>query len=266
MSKLIIETLQDLLSPYSSSQLSSSCLSQSSWISHLASVSSLPRSNLPSVKPFSKSSSSQSLSATATRFNPKCQNCMLSYPTLPKFETLSTSPPFRQVFSSPIKTTSDYMSSTEVSKLVTSLTSISSSFKTPRPSQLKFQPPSSITSRLLSTVVFLCAPTFPSSPILTALPSFSAPPPTSRHHYLYLVPTPSTSCHHQLHCIPTPPTSCTYTTYVLYLHHLRLLLTPPTSCTYITYISYLHHLLSPSSRTSFSIKSTTCNSKFFFKC
>ena len=66
-SKLIIETLQDVLSPQSS-QSSSSYLSQSSLIK-LPPPSSLPGSNLLSVQTLSQSSSSQSLSATATLFN-----------------------------------------------------------------------------------------------------------------------------------------------------------------------------------------------------
>ena len=70
-SKSIIETLQDVLSPQSSqSSSSSSYLSQSSLI-RLPPPSSLPRSNLLSAQPLSQSSSSQSLSATATPFNPK---------------------------------------------------------------------------------------------------------------------------------------------------------------------------------------------------
>ena len=75
-SKLIIETLQDVLSPQSSSQLPSSCLSQSSWIKSPP-PHSLPRSKLPSVQKLSKSSSSQSLSATVTPFNQKCKTFCL---------------------------------------------------------------------------------------------------------------------------------------------------------------------------------------------
>ena len=70
-SKLIIETLQDVLSPQSS-QSSSSYLSQSSLI-RSPPPSSLTRSNLLSAQPLPQSSSSQSLSATATPFNPKRQ-------------------------------------------------------------------------------------------------------------------------------------------------------------------------------------------------
>ena len=69
-SKLIIETLQDILSPQSL-QSSSSYMSQLSLV-RSPSPSSLPRSNL-SVQTLSQSSSSQSLSATATPFNPKRQ-------------------------------------------------------------------------------------------------------------------------------------------------------------------------------------------------
>ena len=151
-------------------------------------ASSLPRSNLSSVKPLSQSSSSQSLSATATPFNPKCQNCMLNYPTAPpKFQTLSASPPLCQVFFSPLKRISDYLSSSGPSKLITLPTSVSSSFEIQQSSQLKFQPPSNIIFPLVSTVIFSYTPTFPSSSILSAHPSFFAAPPTSRH---YLVPHP----------------------------------------------------------------------------
>ena len=67
-SEIIIETLQYVLSPQWSSQLSSSCLSQSSLI-----ISPPPSSSLhvpypgPSVKTLSQSPSSQSLSATVTQ-------------------------------------------------------------------------------------------------------------------------------------------------------------------------------------------------------
>ena len=53
--------------------------------------------------------------------------------------------------------------------------------------QLKFQTPSSIPFRLVSTAISSCTPTFPSSPTLSVHPSFSAAPPTSRH---YLVTHP----------------------------------------------------------------------------
>ena len=70
--------------------------------------------------------SSQSLSAVATPFNPKCKNFSLKFPTAPpKFQTLPASPPLPQVFSLPLKTTSDHMSSTEPTKLITSPTSLS---------------------------------------------------------------------------------------------------------------------------------------------
>ena len=67
-SKSIVETLQDVLSP----QSSSSYLLQSSLIRSLP-PSSLTRSNLLSAQPLSQSSSSQLLSTTATPFNPKHQ-------------------------------------------------------------------------------------------------------------------------------------------------------------------------------------------------
>ena len=86
-SKLIIETLQDVLSPQSSQ--SSSYLPQSSLIRSL-SPSSLPRSNLLSVQPLSQSSSPQSLSATATPFNPKRQIILQNSLTVPpKSQTLT---------------------------------------------------------------------------------------------------------------------------------------------------------------------------------
>ena len=97
----LIETkaLQDVLSFQSSSQLSSSCLSQSSLIIS-PTPSFLPRSNLPSVKNIFQSSTSQSLSATARPFNLKCQNVLLNCPTVPPEYQSSASPPFRQMFSS----------------------------------------------------------------------------------------------------------------------------------------------------------------------
>ena len=68
-------------------------------------------------------------------------------------------------------------------KLITSPTS-SSSTDTPQSSQLKFQPPSNIPLRLLSTVTYPCTSTFPScsTPTTHSLFSFSAPPSTSCHH------------------------------------------------------------------------------------
>ena len=87
-SKLIIETLQDVLSPQSS-QSSSSYLSQSSLI-RSPPPSSLTRSNLLSAQPLPQSSSSQSLSATATPFNPKHQTIFHDSPTAPpKSQTLT---------------------------------------------------------------------------------------------------------------------------------------------------------------------------------
>ena len=96
-SKLIIETLQDVLSPQSS-QSSSSYLSQSS-LSRSPPPSSLTRSNLPSAQPLPQSSSSQSLSATATPFNPKHQIIFHNSPTAPpKSQTLLHHHPFLKIF------------------------------------------------------------------------------------------------------------------------------------------------------------------------
>ena len=185
-SKLIIETLQDVLSPQSS-QSSSSYLSQSSLI-RSPPPSSLTRSNLLSAQPLPQSSSSQSLSATATPFNPKHQIIFHNSPTAPpKSQTLTASPPFRQDFSSSLKTTSDHMSSAKPTMLIISPTSASSSTDTPQSSQIQFQPPSNIPLPLLSTVTSPCTPTFPSSPTPTTHSLFSAPPSTSCHH---LVPHP----------------------------------------------------------------------------
>ena len=132
--------------------------------------------------------SSQSLSATATPFNLKCQNFTLNSLTAPsKLQTLTASPSFRQDFSSPLKTASDHMPSSKPTKLLTSSTSESSSSDIPQSSQIKLQPPSSIPLPLLSTVTFPCTPTFPSSSTPTAHSSFSAPLFTSLHH---LVPHP----------------------------------------------------------------------------
>ena len=103
-SKSIIETLQDVLSPQLS-QSSSSYLSQSSLI-RLLLPSSLTRSNLLSAKPLPQSSSSQSILATATPFNPKHQIIFHNSLTAPpKSQTLTASPPFHQDFSSSLKTT-----------------------------------------------------------------------------------------------------------------------------------------------------------------
>ena len=153
-SKLIIETLQDVLSPQSSQ--SSSYLPQSSLIRSL-SPSSLPRSNLLSVQPLSQSSSSQSLSAAATPFNLKSQIILHNCPTAPpKSQTSTASPSFRQDFFSSLKTNSDQMPSAKPTKLVTSPTSASSSTDTPQSFQVKFQPPSYIPLLFLSTVTSPC--------------------------------------------------------------------------------------------------------------
>ena len=82
---------------------------------------------------------------------------------------------------------------TKQRKLVTSPTSGSSSFETPQSSQLKFQTPSSIPFPLVSTVISSCTPTFPSSPTLSVYPSFSAAPPTSRHHLVTHPPSKALS-------------------------------------------------------------------------
>ena len=186
-SKLIIETLQDVLSPQSS-QSSSSYLSQSSLI-RSPPPSSLTRSNLLSAQPLTQSSSSQSLSATATPFNPKHQIIFHNSPTAPpKSQTLTASPTFRQDFYSSLKTTSDHMPSAKPTKLITSPTSASSSTDTPQSYQIQFQPPSTIPLPLLSTVTSPCNPTFPSFPTPTTHSSFSAPPSSSCHH---LVPHPT---------------------------------------------------------------------------
>ena len=186
-SKLIIETLQDVLSPQSS-QSSSSYLSQSSLI-RSPPPSSLTGSNLLSAQPLPQSSSSQSLSATATPFNPKHQIIFHNSLTAPpKSQTLTASPPFRQDFSSSLKTTSDHMPSAKPTKLITSPTSASSSTDTPQSYQIQFQPPSTIPLPLLSTVTSPCNPTFPSFPTPTTHSSFSAPPSSSCHH---LVPHPT---------------------------------------------------------------------------
>ena len=108
-------------------------------------------------------------------------------PKASKFQTLPASPTFPLVTSSQLKTTSDHMSSTEPTKLITSPTFLPSSSETLHLSQLKFQPQSSLPFPLLCPVTSPCTPTFPSCPTLTAHPSFSAPPSTSRHH---LVPQP----------------------------------------------------------------------------
>ena len=69
------------------------------------------------------SSSSQSLSATARLLNPKCLNVLLnSLTALPKFQTFPASPILPHVFLAQLKTTFVYMSSTEPTKLITSVT------------------------------------------------------------------------------------------------------------------------------------------------
>ena len=86
-SKLIIETLQEVLSPQSSQ--STSYLSQSSLIRSPPPCS-LPRSNLLLVQPLSQSSSPQSLSATAATFNQKRQTILQNSLTAPpKSQTLT---------------------------------------------------------------------------------------------------------------------------------------------------------------------------------
>ena len=199
-SKLIYEILQDVLSPQSSQSLSS-YLSQSSLIRSPPPFS-LPRSNLLSTQPLSQSSSFQSLSATATPFNPKHQIIFHNSPTAPpKSQTLPASPAFRQNFSSSLKTTSDHMSSAKPTKLITSPTSASSSTDTPQSSQIQFQPPSNIPLPLLSTVTSPCTPAFPCSPTPTSHSLFSAPPSTSCHHFVphppskVLPATPDSSLH-----------------------------------------------------------------------
>ena len=106
-SKSIMETLQVVLSPQSSSQ---------------------------------SSSSPQSLSATATPFNPECHIFLLDTPTgQPKFQALPASRPFRRVFSWTLKTTFEHMLCAKPTKLIASRTSVSSSSEIPQLSQLKFQ-------------------------------------------------------------------------------------------------------------------------------
>ena len=136
-SKSIIETLQDVLSPQSS-QSSSLHLPQSSLI-RSSPPSSLPRSNLLSAQPLSQSSSFRSLSATATPFNPKHQVIFHNSATAPpKSQTLTSSPPFHQDFSSSLKTTSDHMPSAKPTKLITLPASASASTDTPQSYQNNF--------------------------------------------------------------------------------------------------------------------------------
>ena len=183
LSKIIIETLQDVLSPQSPQ--SSSYLSQSSLIRSPPS-SSLPKSKLLSAQPLSKSSLSQSLSATGTPFNPKHQITLHKSPTAPPKSQTIASPPFRQDFPSSLKTNSDHVSPAKPTKLIPSPTSASSS-SFPPSSQIQVQPPSNISLPLLSTVTFPYTLTFPSFSIPTPHSLFSAPPSTSCH---YLVPHP----------------------------------------------------------------------------
>ena len=104
--KLIIGTLQDVLSPQSSQS------SSLSYLSHLSLIrsplpSSVPRSNLLSVQILSQSSSSQSLSlsATVTPFSAKYQIILHNSPTAPpKSQTLTASPPFYQDFTTSLLT------------------------------------------------------------------------------------------------------------------------------------------------------------------
>ena len=162
-------------------------MSQSCLI-RLPPSSSLLKSNLVSAQTLSQSSSSQSLLATATPFNPKHQIILHNSPTAPpKSQILTASPPFRQDLSSSLKTTSDHISSAKSTKLITSSTSASSSTDTLQSSQIQFQPLSTIPLPLLSNVTSPCTPTFPSSPTLTTQSLFSAPPSKSCHH---LVPHP----------------------------------------------------------------------------
>ena len=86
-------------------------------------------------------------------------------------------------------------------KLITLPTYVSSSSKTPQPPQLKFQPPSSISLPLLTTLKSPCTPTFPYSPTQIVHPLCPVPPPTSRHH---LVPHPPSKA---LPATPSP-SSC----------------------------------------------------------
>ena len=87
----------------------------------------------PSVQTPSQSSSSQSLSATATSFF--CLILLLFHQNFKHYLNQTSLP---QVFSSPLKTTSDHISSTELIKVITSPTSLSSSSETPRTSVFLF--------------------------------------------------------------------------------------------------------------------------------
>ena len=155
-----------------------SCFSQSSLI-RSPPPSSLSRSNIFSVETISQSFSSQSLSATATPFNPKCQNFWLNSLAAPlKFQTLTASPPFHNVFSSPLKITSDHKPFAKPIELITPPISAFSSFEPLQSSQLKFQPTSSIPLPLLYIVTSPCTsyfsiPSYTHSSLLT-------------HHFLLL--------------------------------------------------------------------------------
>ena len=95
-----------------------------------------------------------SITVSHSNTNTKCQSILLDTPTAPpKFQTLSASPPFRQVFSLPLKTTYYHMSSAKPTMLIPSPNSVSSSSETPQSSQLKFQPVSNIP--LLTDCMFL---------------------------------------------------------------------------------------------------------------
>ena len=77
------------------------------------------------LPPLFQSPPSQSLLVTARPFSPKFQRFLLNFPTAPpNLQNFPASPPFLQVFSSPLKTNSDHMSSTKPTKLITLPTSI----------------------------------------------------------------------------------------------------------------------------------------------
>ena len=92
-------------------------------------------------------------------------------------------------FSSSLKTTSEHMLSAKPTKLITSPTSASSSTDTPQSYQIQFQPPSTISLPLLSTVTSPYTPTSPSTPTATTHSLFSAPPSTSCHHLVPHLPS-----------------------------------------------------------------------------
>ena len=206
--KLIIETLQDVLSPPSSSHLSSSCLSQLSLVISPP-LSSLPRSNLPSLETFSNH---LHLIHCQPQQHPSTRNfkifCLILFTAPPNFQTLSASPPFLQVFSSPLKTTFNHMSFTKPTKLITSPTFVSSSSETLQSSQLKFHPSFNIPHPLLYILTSPCTPTFLFSPTPTAHPSFSAPLPASHHH---LVPHPPSKA------LPATPGSSFFSSFLSFV-------------------------------------------------